>query len=75
MAPKYLTTTEAAEAVGITRATLHDWIKRGRVRAPKLQVGNGYAVRLWSESDVTRLRAVKSTIKVGRPKKGKKSKI
>ena len=72
MAPKYLTTTEAAEAVGITRATLHEWIKRGRVRPPKLQLGNGHAVRLWNESDVARLRAVKGTIKVGRPKKGRK---
>jgi excisionase family DNA binding protein len=73
MAPKYLTTTEAAEAVGITRATIYDWIKRGRVRPPKLQVGNG--VRLWSESDVARLRAMKGTIRIGRPKKGKKSKV
>lgn len=72
MAPKLLTTTEAAKAIGVTRATLHDWIKRGRVRPPKLQVGNGHAVRLWSESDVARLRDVKKTIKIGRPKTGKK---
>jgi predicted site-specific integrase-resolvase len=68
MAPKYLNTTEAAAAVKITRATLHDWIKRGRVRPPKLQLGNGHAVRLWSESDIALLRAVKKTIKIGRPK-------
>ena len=69
MAPKYLTTTEAAKAVGITRATIYEWIKRGMVRAPKLQLGNGHAVRLWSESDVARLKAMKGTIKIGRPKK------
>jgi excisionase family DNA binding protein len=74
MAPKYLTTTEAADAVGITRATLHNWIKNGRVRPPKLQSGN-MLVRLWTESDVARLRAVKGTIRIGRPKKGKKSKV
>ena len=72
MAPKYLTTTEAADVVGITRATIHNWIKRGLVRPPKMQVGNG--VRLWGESDVGRLRRVKGTAKIGRPKKGKKSK-
>ena len=71
MAPKYLTTTEAADTVGITRATIHNWIKRGRVRPPKMQVGNG--VRLWSESDVARLRTVKGTVKIGRPRR-KKSK-
>jgi excisionase family DNA binding protein len=69
MVPKLLTTTEAAEAIGVTRATLHAWIKRGRVKPPKLQIGNGHAVRLWSASDVARLRGVKKTIKVGRPKK------
>lgn len=75
MAPKYFTTTEAADAVGITRATLHDWIKRGRIRPPKLQLGNGHAVRLWGESDIARLRALKKTIKVGRPKGSIKSKV
>lgn len=75
MALKRRTTTEAARALGITRATLHAWIKRGRVRPPKLQVGNGHAVRFWSESDIDRLQAVKSKIKIGRPKKGNKSKV
>ena len=69
MASKYLTSTEAANAVGITRATLHEWVKRGRVRASK-QLGN--RMRLWSESDLARLKAMKGTIKIGRPKKGKK---
>lgn len=72
VAPKFLTTTEAAKAIGVTRATVHNWIKRGRVR-PQLQVGN--AVRLWSESDVARLREVKKEIKVGRPRKKGKSKV
>ena len=70
MAPKFLTTAEAAKAIGVTRQSIFAWIKRGRVKPPELQVGNGHAVRFWSESDVARLRAVKKQIKVGRPKLG-----
>jgi excisionase family DNA binding protein len=35
------TTQEAADAVGITRATLQDWIKKRKFAAPKLRrLGN-----------------------------------
>jgi excisionase family DNA binding protein len=75
MSPKQRTTTEAAKAVGITRATLQDWIKRGKFRAPRTQLRNGHAVRLWTDSNIARLRAVKKKIynKVGRPKGSNKS--
>lgn len=70
MSLKLHTTSEAAAAVGITRATLQDWIKKVKVRAPQTQIRNGHAVRLWTDSDIARLRAVKKEIynKVGRPK-------
>jgi excisionase family DNA binding protein len=56
------TTAEAASNVGITRATLQDWIKKKKFAAPKLtMIGNG-KVRLWSPSDVARLRATKEKI-------------
>jgi excisionase family DNA binding protein len=65
--PQTYTTGEAAEAVGISRATLQDWIKKGKFRAPKLhKVG----VRFWTGSDVARLKAVKKEIyQEQRPKK------
>jgi len=62
MSPKTYTTTEAAEAVGITRATLQDWIKKGKFVAPKLQRLGKVSVRLWTASDIARLKAKKSQI-------------
>ena len=78
MSPKQRTTAEAAKAVGISRATLQDWIKRGKFRAPQTQLRNGHAVRLWTDSDVDRLRTMKKKIynqEVGRPKKESNSKV
>lgn len=62
MSPKTYTTKEAADAVGITRATLQDWIKKKKFAAPKLQRLGNVGARLWTESDVTRLKAKKSEI-------------
>jgi DNA-binding transcriptional MerR regulator len=62
MAPKVCTTGEAAAAVGITRATLQDWIRKGKFAPPKVQRLGNIAVRLWTASDVTRLKAVKKEI-------------
>jgi predicted DNA-binding transcriptional regulator AlpA len=62
MSPKACTTQEAADAAGITRATLQDWIKKKKVAAPKLQRLGKVGVRLWTASDVARLKAVKKEI-------------
>jgi excisionase family DNA binding protein len=62
MSPKTYTTTEAAEATGITRATLQDWIKKGKFAAPKLQSLGKVSVRLWTASDVARLKKTKAEI-------------
>jgi excisionase family DNA binding protein len=64
------TTGEAAKAVGISRASLQVWIAAGTIRAPKTQLVNGRAVRLWSAEDIERLRAVKA--KVYRKGRGRK---
>jgi DNA-binding transcriptional MerR regulator len=57
-----VSTGEAARQAGITRATLQDWITRGKVKAPRLvKVGN-VSVRLWTRSDVTRLKTTKKAI-------------
>ena len=70
MSPKTYTTTEAAEAAGITRATLQAWIKKGKFAAPKLQHLGNVGVRLWTASDVARLKVVKKEIyQEKRPKK------
>ena len=70
MSPKTYTTKEAADAVGITRATLQDWIKKRKFAAPKLQWLGNVGVRLWTASAVARLKAVKKEIyQEKRPKK------
>ena len=75
MSGKVYTTGEAANAVGITRATLQTWIKARKITAPKTRLRRGVGVRLWTESDIARLRAAKKRIYLkgrGRPKKPKK---
>jgi DNA-binding transcriptional MerR regulator len=62
MSSKTFATAEAASKVGITRATLQDWIRKGKFVPPNLtRVGN-VGVRLWTSSDVARLKAVKKEI-------------
>ena len=62
MSPKTYTTAEAAQAVGITRATLQDWIKKGKFAPPKLKKLGKVGARLWTTSDVKRLRETKAEI-------------
>lgn len=75
MSPKARTTGEAAKAVGITRATLQEWIRRGKVKPPGPTLRGAVGVRLWTESDVARLLRTKEQIymkgKTGRPRKRK----
>jgi len=74
MSPKAYTTREAAKAAGISRVTLQAWIKSGRVRAPEPTEFGGASARLWSDSDVARLRVVKQKTYLktrGRPPKKK----
>jgi len=70
-----LTTAEAARAVGTTRVTLQKWIRSGRVKAPKVTLLDGHAVRFWSPADVRRLQQVKDkTYRRGRGRKKKAKK-
>jgi excisionase family DNA binding protein len=62
MASKTYTTKEAAESVGITRATLQDWIKKRKFTAPKLDRLGSVSARLWTWSDIARLKSVKNEI-------------
>jgi predicted site-specific integrase-resolvase len=55
-------TQQAARAVGISIMTLHRWIVGAKVKAPKLRIRNGRAVRLWSKPDLDRLLRLKQAI-------------
>jgi predicted site-specific integrase-resolvase len=56
------TTREAARAVKISRASLQEWIRRGKIVAPSVRLIKGKAVRVWNASDIKKLHAVKSKI-------------
>jgi excisionase family DNA binding protein len=74
MSPNLRSTGDAAKAVGITRATLQAWIAKGKITAPRAQDLGKVRVRLWTESDIARLRGEKQRIyrkEMGRPRKRK----
>jgi excisionase family DNA binding protein len=69
---KKLTTGQAAEKAGITRDTIHRWIRDGLITAPEYRVIEGRATRLWTAGDVERLRKLKAQHKPGpKPKRRK----
>jgi excisionase family DNA binding protein len=59
---KSFTTSEAANVVKISRASLQEWIRRGKIVAPPVRLVEGKAVRVWTARDVQKLRKVKSEI-------------
>lgn len=59
---KALNTQQAAKAAGIAVMTLHRWVAAKRLKAPKLLIRNGRAVRLWGKADLDRLHALKQEI-------------
>ena len=73
VSPESYTTAATAKKVGVTRATIQQWIKDGRIQAPKIQVRTGKPpVRLWSDADIVHLRDLKKQMqakKTGRPRK------
>ena len=55
-------TQQAAKAAGIAVMTLHRWVVAKRLKAPKLRIRNGRAVRLWSKADLGRITKLKQEI-------------
>ena len=73
MGLRHYTTRQAARKVGISLVTLQRWVSARKVKAPKLSVSRGRAVRLWAQGDLARLRRVKESIyRKGRGRKKKK---
>jgi excisionase family DNA binding protein len=74
MASPLFTTKEAAAKIGITRATLQAWIRANKITPPKPTLDGARSKRLWTESDLTRLRKSKERLYwkgQGRPRKRK----
>jgi transcriptional regulator with XRE-family HTH domain len=50
----YLKSAEVAEALGITKRTLKNWLRNGKAPEPKRNPANRY--RLWTLGDVEEIR-------------------
>jgi DNA-binding transcriptional MerR regulator len=69
-------TPEAARKCGVHHITLQRWVSAGKVKAPRKTRVGGVVVRLWTDSDLEKVRKFKAAhYRKGRGrKKGKKSK-
>jgi excisionase family DNA binding protein len=68
------TTSEAAEQVEISLATINRWIDAKKIKAPEPVLVGAVGYRLWSAEEIENLRITKKKIywKGGGRKKGKK---
>jgi excisionase family DNA binding protein len=53
---KRYTTNEAATKLGVHRVTLQRWIANGKITAPEVQEVGVLKFRLWTATDVERVR-------------------
>src|SRR5690348_2067864 len=67
-----ISTEQVAEVVGLNSATLSRYIKSGKITAPKETMVGRIRMRLWSDSDIRRLKEILPTIANGRKTRYKK---
>lgn len=66
-------TAQAARLLRVGRATLHRWMREGRVKAPRARRIGGVLVRIWTGRDVERVRKYKKgNYRKGRGRKPKR---
>jgi excisionase family DNA binding protein len=71
---KTYSTIEVARLLDVTSDTLHRWIREKRIPAPEPQLLGPFRVRLWTLTDVERVKEYKAEHywgKGGRKKRGK----
>ncbi len=56
MKRKLYSTVEVAKAAGVLRTRLQNWIKTGKISAPRLRLHAGRAVRLWTVAQKNQIR-------------------
>jgi excisionase family DNA binding protein len=61
-----LSTDQVAKRLGLDPGTLSRYIKAGKIPAPAPTMAGGMRMRLWSESDIERLRKLLPKIANGR---------
>lgn len=59
-------TREAAQLLGLSMATINRYIAAGKIPLPALTRVGGVRVRLWSDNDIAKVRALLRTFKNGR---------
>ncbi len=52
----YLSSSRVAGILGISKRTLHNWVKSGKIPPPEVDPDNGYY--LWRMSDVDAIRNI-----------------
>jgi excisionase family DNA binding protein len=57
---KKYSTVEVAKLIGVSRDTLHRWIREKRVAVPAAESFGAFRVRLWTETDIERLKKYKA---------------
>jgi predicted DNA-binding transcriptional regulator AlpA len=67
-----LSTDQVAKLLGLDPATLSRYIKAGKLSAPEPIMAGGMRMRLWSESDIERLKELLPKIANGRKTRYKK---
>jgi predicted DNA-binding transcriptional regulator AlpA len=67
-----LSTNQVAKKLGLTSASLTRYIQAGKVPAPPETMAGGFRMRLWSESDIERLKEILPKIANGRKTRYKK---
>jgi excisionase family DNA binding protein len=69
---KRYSTSEAAEKCGVHHITLQRWVSEGKIKAPRKSRVGGVVVRLWSDTDLRRIRKFKQkNYRKGRGRKPK----
>jgi excisionase family DNA binding protein len=53
--------SEAARILGLNRATLHRWIQDKVIPSPSTKIISGIRCRLWTETEMTKLKEYKAT--------------
>ena len=72
MSPR--STREVAALVGIHRATVEEWISKGKIRPPKEVTVGQRIFRIWTDEDIKRLREYKKeSYRKGRGRKKQSS--
>lgn len=69
-----LSTKDVAAQVGVHRATLEEWLSKGKVCSPKtVQIGER-TLRLWTDKDIARVMTYKQAFyRKGRGRKNKEA--